>query len=247
MKSKSERSNKMGSLGEIEHRPKECKTTCLKPAGVPPRFLRPPRCWPAWSHVQNQPTSRHALSGHHAACQRGAMFRTSRRPAAPSPATTLLASVEPCSEPAGVSPRPLRPPRCWPAWSHVQNQPTSRRALSGHHAAGQRGAMFRTSRRPATPSPATTLLASVEPCSQPAGVPPRRLRPPRCWPAWSHVHNQPASRRVLSGHHAAGQRGAMFRTSRRPAAPSSVVNSAPRRQAAWWRKQRIGGEVRLWS
>jgi len=159
--------------------------------------------------------------GHHAACPRGAMFRTSRRPA----------------------PRPVGPPRCLSAWSHVQDQPSSRaatpsattllasvepcsgpadvapRAVLGHHAARQRGAMFRTSRRRATrpvgpprclsawshvqdqpssrpaPSSATTLLASVEPCSGPADVAPR----------------------ALSGHHAACQRGAMFRTSRRRA------------------------------
>ena len=91
------------------------------------------------------------LFGHHAARQRGAMFSTSRRPA----------------------PRPLRPPRCSAAWSHVQHQPSPRpvpssattllgsvepcsapavappRAVFGHHAARQRGAMFSTSRRPA--------------------------------------------------------------------------------------------------
>ena len=135
-----------------------------------PRPLRPPRCSPAWSHVQNQTSSRPATSlattllasvepcsepdlapprdlfGHHAARQRGAVFRTRPRPA----------------------PRPLRPPRCSPAWSHVQNQ---------------------TSPRPATSS-ATTLLASVEPCSEPDLAPPRDL----------------------SGHHAARQRGAMFKT-----------------------------------
>ena len=43
----------------------------------------------------------------------------------------------------------FRPPRCLPAWSRVQNQ---------------------SSTRPATAS-ATTLLASVEPCSRPAVVP----------------------------------------------------------------------------
>ena len=59
------------------------------------------------------------------------MFRTSPRPAT----------------------RPVGPPRCSPAWSHVQNQPSSRHA----------------------PSRATTLLASVEPCSEPALVPPRAL------------------------------------------------------------------------
>ena len=46
------------------------------------------------------------ISGHHAACQRGAMFRTSHRPV----------------------PRTLRPPRCLPAWGHVQVHTSSRSA-----------------------------------------------------------------------------------------------------------------------
>ena len=73
-------------------RPAACSATtlfasvvpCSKPAVVPPRDL----------------------FGHHAACQRGAMFKTSRR----------------------AAPRPVRPPRCLPAWSHVQNQPLCRPA-----------------------------------------------------------------------------------------------------------------------
>jgi|GEM_PF-1001711 len=82
-----------------------------------------------------------ALLGHHAARQRGAMFSTSRRPV----------------------PRPPGPPRCSPAWSHVQHQSPSRPTpSSGHHAARQRGAMFSTSRRPV----------------------PRPPGPPRCSPAW---------------------------------------------------------------
>jgi len=176
-----------------------------------------------------------ALFGHHAARQRGAMFRTSRLPA----------------------PRPLGPPRCSSAWSRVQNQPSSPpRALFGHHAARQRGAVFRTSPRPHHAlSSATTLLVSVEPCSEPALVPTTRsLRPPRCSSAWSHVHNQPPARpasyrattllvsvepcsepaacppRVLPGHHAARQRGAMFTTSRLPA-PRPI--GPPRCSSAW--------------
>ena len=245
--------------------------------------LRPPRCLPAWSHVQHQPSARSATSS--------------------SSATTLLASVEPCSKPA-VGPardvfvfghhaarqrgamfkasrlpatRPLRPPRCLPAWSHVQNQPPACHALSsattllasvepcskpavglpralfGHHAACQRGAMFKASRRPAT----------------------RPLRPPRCLPAWSHVQSQPPAchapssattllasvepcskpaaclPRALFGHHAACQRGAMFKTSRRPspsrrpATASSVLNTAPRWRAAWWRRQPIYSQTFL--
>ena len=165
-----------------------------------PRFLRPPRCLPAWSPVPHQPSARptlpsattllasvepcsapavgppHGSFGHHAACQRGAMFRTSRRPA----------------------PRFLRPPRCLPAWSPVQHQPPARPTLSS----------------------ATTLLASVEPCSAPAIVP---------------LH-------ASFGHHAACQRGAMFRTSRRPA-PRFL--RPPRWQAAWWRSSRLGADI--WS
>jgi len=221
--------------------------------------------------------------GHHAARQRGAMFSTSRR----------------------ASTRSLRlgPPRCSPAWSHVQHQPPCLYAISS--------------------SSATTLLASVEPCSSPAGEPLRdffalghhaarqrgamfitsrrastrflRLGPPRCSPAWSHVHHQSPRLYAISspwattllasvepcsapvavplrdffalGHHAACQRGAMFRTRHRPAPcfpylehrptlASSVVaknrnsgtalvlNIAPRWRAAWWR--RIGIRGQLW-
>ena len=140
--------------------------------------------------------------GHHAACQRGAMFSTSRRP----------------------PPRSLRPPRCLPAWSHVPHQPSASSTLPL----------------------ATTLLASVEPCSAPADAPPRDL----------------------FGHHAACRRGAMFKASRRPAhcvhrlehrstLASSVVakqpiscrylvlNTAPRWQAAWWRSSRFRADI--WS
>jgi len=197
--------------------------------------LPPPRCLPAWSHVHHQPASLYAIS---------------------SPwATTLLASVEPCSSPAG---EPLR----------------DFFAL-GHHAARQRGAMFITSRR------ASTRFL--------------RLGPPRCSPAWSHVHHQSPRLYAISspwattllasvepcsapvavplrdffalGHHAACQRGAMFRTRHRPAPcfpylehrptlASSVVaknrnsgtalvlNIAPRWRAAWWR--RIGIRGQLW-
>jgi len=109
-------------------------------------------------------------------------------------ATTLLASVERCS-------RPARPPRTHPFF-------------------------------------ATTLLASVERCSRPARLPePIPSSPPRCSPAWSDVQDQrvppepiPSSpprcspawsdvqdQRVppnpsLLRHHAARQRGAMFKT-----------------------------------
>ena len=100
--------------------------------------------------------SRHAaIFGHHAACQRGAMFSTSRRPA----------------------PRPLRPPRCLPAWSHVQHQPTSRRATSS----------------------ATTLLASVEPCSKPdvGALTASSISntAPRCLPAWWRRGGDPPPQR----------------------------------------------------
>lgn len=59
--------------------------------------------------------------GHHAACQRGAVFRTRHRPA----------------------PRPFRPPRCLAAWGHVSDE-TSARAVRRSpraplHAGQQRG------------------------------------------------------------------------------------------------------------
>ena len=162
-----------------------------------------------------------ALFGHHAARQRGAMFSTSPRPRhAPCRATTLLASVEPCSAPAAVpATRPVGPPRCSPAWSHVQNQPSSPpRALSGHHAARQRGAMFSTSRRPA-------LALLGHHAARQRGA----MFSTSCRPALA-----------LFGHHAARQRGAMFSTSRRPALrqpmsswTSLVLNTAPRWRAAW--------------
>ena len=205
---------------------------------APPR-LRPPRCLPAWSHVQDRPSSRAATPlattllasvepcsgpavvlrrhafGHHAACQRGAMFRTSRRRA----------------------PRRLRPPRCLSAWSHVQDQPTSRHApcrattllasvepcsgpavvpprdVLGHHAACQRGAMFRTSRRRAT----------------------RPVGPPRCLSAWSHVQDQPTSRpRVQRFEHRSTLASSVV-AKRTISRTSLVLNTAPRWQAAWWR------------
>ncbi len=71
--------------------------------------------------------------------------------------------------------------------------------------------------------PATTLLASVEPCSEPDIDPPRDL----------------------FGHHAARQRGAMFKTRRCPdqTAPR-IVNTAPRWRAAWWRSSGfLGGFI----
>mgnify|MGYP000954395395 CR=1 FL=1 len=113
--------------------------------------FRPLRCLPAWSRAQNQPLCAPRgffLFGHHAACQRGAGLKTSRcaRHAISSfSATTLLASVEPCSKPAVVPATrflPLWPPRCLPAWSRVQNQPSSPPRdffLFGHHAGEQRG------------------------------------------------------------------------------------------------------------
>jgi len=119
--------------------------------------------------------------GHHAARQRGAMFRTSVVPAhatSSSSATTLLASVEPCSAPDFAPPRDLIAHHA--ACQRGAMFSTRLRARSrdvfviGHHAARQRGAMFSTRLRPTTPP----------------------LRPPRCSPAWSHVQHQ------TSPHHA---------------------------------------------
>ena len=101
--------------------------------------------------------------------------------------------------PAPIS-LPLRPPRCSPAWSHVQDQPPPHRATSS--------------------SPATTLLASVEPCSRPAIAPPQCVqhREHRSTLASSVVANRSMFSRI-----------------------SLVVNTAPRWQAAWWRR---GGYLR---
>jgi len=175
-----------------------------------PRHLGPLRCSSAWSHVQNQPPARPAPLGppRCSSAWSHVQNQPSARPA-PSRATTLLVSVEPCSKPAACPPR----------------------AISGHHAARQRGAMFKTSRLPA----------------------PRHLGPPRCSSAWSHVQNQPPARpapsrattllvsvepcskpaacppRAISGHYAARQRGAMFKTSRLPAPRPSGHHAARQR------------------
>ncbi len=216
------------------------------PAARPPR---PPRCLPAWSHVQNQTLPRRATSsattllasvepcsepdaaplrdlfGHHAACQRGAMFRTRRSPRrATSSATTLLASVEPCSEPE------LGPPATSSATTLLASvEPCSEpelappRDLFGHHAACQRGAMFRTRARPAA----------------------RPLRPPRCLPAWSHVQNQSSPRRATSS--ATTLLASVEPCSEPDIAPltaSGILNTAPRWQAAWWRSNGfLGGFI----
>jgi len=205
-----------------------------------------------------------ALFGHHAARQRGAMFSTSPRPRhAPCRATTLLASVEPCSAPAAVpATRPVGPPRCSPAWSHVQNQPSSPpRALSGHHAARQRGAMFSTSRRPALAllghhaarQRGAMFSTSRRPALALLGHHAARQRgamfSTSCRPALALFGHHAARQRgamfstscrpalALFGHHAARQRGAMFSTSRRPALrqPMSSWTSLVLNTAPRWR------------
>jgi len=147
----------------------------------------PPRCLPAWSGVQDQRCPRNRLRRHHAACQRGAVFKT--RDVAKSAAS---------------------PPRCLPAWSGVQDQRCR-----------EIGCL------------ATTLLASVERCSRPEMSTKSAASPPRCLPAWSGVQDQRCreigcfaatllasvercsrpemSRNRLPRHHAACQRGAVFK------------------------------------
>jgi len=81
-------------------------------------------------------------------------------------ATTLLASVERCSKPDICTKSAASPPRCLPAWSGVQDQISARNRLLRHHAARQRGAVFKTRYLHEIGCFATTLLASVERCSR---------------------------------------------------------------------------------
>jgi len=227
-------------------------------------------CVPS-SGIERSPARSHRLFRHHAARQRGAMFKTrDAHEAIGCFATTLLASVERCSRPEmPTKPSAVSPPRCSPAWSGVQDQrcPGSHR-LFRHHAARQRGAVFKTrDAQEAIGCFATTLLASVERCSRPEmPLKPSAVSPPRCSPAWSDVQDQrcPRSHRLFR-HHAARQRGAVFKmlnalsgsttgAEHGSTLASSVVaseakglgrrlvlNTAPRWQAAWWPRRSRGG------
>ena len=131
----------------------------------------PPRCSPAWSGVQHQRRPRNRPLRHHAARQRGAVFKTREVREIRPFATTLLASVERCSRPETSAKSAPSPPRCSPAWSGVQHQRRPRNGLLRHYAARQRGAVFNTRDVREIGPFATTLLASVERCS-------------RCWTQW---------------------------------------------------------------
>jgi len=157
-------------------------------------------------------------------------------------ATTLLASVERCSKPDICTKSAASPPRCLPAWSGVQDQISARNRLLRHHAACQRGAVFKTRYLHEIGCFATTLLASVERCSRPDICTKSAASPPRCSPAWSGVQDQISARNRLLRHHAACQRGAVFKmldsvAGRRFGLGRRLVrNMAPRWQAAWWPK-----------
>ena len=60
--------------------------------------------------------------------------------------------------------------------------------------------------------------------------------PPRCSPAWSGVQHQRRPRNRPLRHHAARQRGAVFKMLDAVVGRSLVLNMAPRWQAAWWPK-----------
>ena len=74
-------------------------------------------------------------------------------------------------------------------------------------------------------TPATTLLAGVEPCSEPDAAPPRDLL----------------------GHHAACQRGAMFKTRHRPAHGVRHLEHRSTLASSVVAKQRISRGIHLWS
>ena len=147
-------------------------------------------------------------------------------------ATTLLASVKPCSAPAVVPAHATSSSSATTLLASVK--PCSEPDFVPAHATSS--------------SSATTLLASVEPCSEPASCPLTRrlrLRPPRCLPAWSHVQHQ------TSPHHCVQHlehrstlassvvaKGPISRT-------SLVLNTAPRWRAAWWRRSPFRGRLCL--
>ena len=98
---------------------------------------------------------------------------------------------------------------------------------------------------------ATTLLASVERCSRPDICTKSAASPPRCLPAWSGVRDQISARNRLLRHHAARQRGAVFKMLDAVAGRwlglgrcrPLVLNMAPRWQAAWWPKKAWSGAM----
>jgi len=185
---------------------------CSRPDISTKSASSPPRCSPAWSDVQDQISPRNPPLRHHAARQRGAVFKTRYLHEIRLFATTLLASVERCSRPDISTNSAASPPRCSPAWSGVQDQISPRNPLLRHHAARQRGAEFKTRYLHETGLFATTLLASVERSSRPDISTKPASSPPRCSPAWSDVQDQISPRNPLLRHHAARQRGAMFKT-----------------------------------
>jgi|GEM_PF-2248429 len=185
---------------------------CSRPDTSARSASSPPRCSPAWSGVQDQIRPRNQPPRHHAARQRGAVFKTRYVRAISRLATTLLASVERCSRPDTSPQSAASPPRCSPAWCGVQDQIRPRNQPPRHHAACQRGAVFKTRDVREIGFFATTLLASVERCSRPEMSARSASSPPRCSPAWCGVQDQIRPRNQPPRHHAACQRGAVFKT-----------------------------------
>jgi len=185
---------------------------CSRPGPTKKSAASPPRCSPAWSGVQDQGRPRDRRLRHHAARQRAAVFKTRADHEIGGFATTLLASVERCSRPEPTTKSAASPPRCSPAWSGVQDQGRPRNRRLRHHAARQRGAVFKTRADHEIGGFATTLLASVQRCSRPGPTTKSAASPPRCSPAWSGVQDQGRPRNRRLRHHAARQRGAVFKT-----------------------------------
>jgi len=165
-------------------------------------------------------------------------------------ATTLLASVERCSRPDICTKSAASPPRCSPAWSGVQDQLSAPNRLLRHHAACQRGAVFKTSYLHQIGCFATTLLASVERCSRPDICTKSAASPPRCSPAWSGVQDAGRSgwTTARAGPTAGAEHGSTLASS--VVAKGSVglggrlvLNMAPRWQAAWWPKEAWTGRA----
>ncbi|GEM_PF-1733612 len=189
----------------------QAKTLADSQAGVRNDFApvaspSPPRCSPAWSGVQNQRRPQNPLLRHHAARQRGAMFKTRHARKIDFFATTLLASVERCSKPD-----------------------TPAKSTFRHHAARQRGAMFKTRHARKIHFFASTLASSVM-----ARRGSTRLGQNACGPSRSEGRLRGNSKKEPPGNRSAGgphectvpapfkRRESVARRVRRSAAPGRI-------------------------
>jgi len=119
--------------------------------------------------------------------------------------------------PAQAARRPQSPPHVRPCRVHGRKQGPRPRRRDVDDVATEAEITSRT--------PATTLLASVEPCSEPDIAPPRDM----------------------FGHHAACQRGAMFKTSRRPDRGVQHLEHRSTLTSSVVAKQRVSWGIHLWS